>query len=435
MQAKDFQPNDLFSQIQGLVDQLEAERGARVAAEAADAAKTNLLTVVGQELRPPMEAVVATADRLLAGPLSAVQRRETETLGQSARRLLAALTEVVDLVTLETGEAELSVERFDLHALVKAAATALQARASAKGLTSGVDMAANCPRFIVGDAARVRQVLMGLIEAALQSTSEGSVRLFASVNDTKLPFTVRFDVTDTGPGLSEAEQKSLFEPSQDTARVGGRLGLPIARRLAEAMGGALGCDSALGHGTLYWFTFQAVVADDVAEDTADDTFPSLPVAAKASEPKTETKSEPKAQKAPGRLAGHLLVVEDNTVNRMLIGAYLDEFGLSYEMVDTGAASLMCLSVRSYDLVLMDTVLPDFDGQQLAKRIRALHIPSGEVPVVALIAHGAKDDGQELIEAGVNARVTKPIQGRALYAALAPFLTDTADNVIPISIAS
>ncbi len=117
----------------------------------------------------------------------------------------------------------------------------------------------------------------------------------------------------------------------------------------------------------------------------------------------------------------MLLVEGNTVNRMLIGAYLEEFGLTYEMADNGAAALMCLAARPYDLVLMDTVLPDYDGLQMAKRIRAMQAPSSEAPIVAVAASGTKQDFQDLVSAGVNARVGKPIQGRVLYAALAPFL--------------
>ena len=422
MQSKDFQPEDLFAQIQSLVDRLEAERAARQAAEASDAGKSNLLEIVGKELRAPMEAVATMADLLLASPLNAAQRRDTETLAQSARSLLGALGEVLDFATLETGEAELAIDQFDLHALVKRAASVLQTQANAMGLTTGVDMAANCPRFIVGDEVRVRQVLMGLIEAALQSTSEGSIRLYVSVNDAQYPLTVRFDVTDTGEGLSEDEQKSLFQPSEDLSRAGGRLGLPIARRLAEAMGGDVGCDSALGQGSLYWFTFQAVVADDVmdGEDLVVD------LVAGDVEPAREPKRRVVSKNA---LSGHVLVVESNTVSRMLIGAYLQDFGLTYEMVDSGSTALMCLAARPYDLVLMDTVLPDYDGLQMAKRIRSLHAASSDVPVVALAAAGAKDDFQELVVAGVNARVSRPIQGRALYAALVPFLPAKNDRVV------
>ncbi len=361
----------------------------------------------------PMQAVVAMAELLLDSELDAAQRRNTETLVQSARSLHASLTEVVDFAALESGEAELATERFDLHALVKSAASALQARASAKGLTTGVDMAANCPRFIIGDEARVRQVLMGLIEASLQSTFEGSIRLFASVNDAETPFTVRFDVTDTGAGLGEDERTNLFRPMAETSRAGGGLGLPIARRLAEAMGGDAGCDSAVGQGSLYWFTFRAVAAEAENAPLGEQGKPAV---------------------STGKLSGHVLVVEDNTVNSMLIGTYLGEFGLTYEVVGNGAAALMCLAARPYDLVLMDTVLPDYDGLKVAKQIRSMHVSSSEVPIVGIAARGAEKDDLAYVLAGINGRVTKPIQGRALHAALVPFLA-AQDEPVPVAEAS
>jgi CheY-like chemotaxis protein len=409
MQPKDFRPEDLFSQIQSLVDELEAERLARETAEAADAAKSNLLAMVGRELRPPMEAIVAMAELLRARQLDPSQRRYTETLAQSARSLLAALKDVLDFSLLEAGQVELATKRVDLRALVKSVASVLRARASEKGLMSSVDMGAHCPRFIVGDEVRVRQVLMSLIEAALQSTSEGSVRLYVSVNDGEDPLTVRFDITDTGAGLSKAEQEDLFQATRSEDG----FALPIARRLAEAMGGEVGCDSALGQGTLYWFTLQAARAEDEDETQAEEAGDTTP---------------------KGTLSGHVLVVEDNTVNRMLIGAYLDKFGLTYEMVKNGAAAIMCLAVRNYDLVLMDTVLPDYDGVQIAKRIRALHAPLSTVPIVALAAPGAKGADQDYVALGMNAQVPKPIEGRALYAALAPFLAAPEDGT-PIAEAS
>jgi len=202
--------------------------------------------------------------------------------------------------------------------------------------------------------------------------------------------------------LTKVEQENLFRPSADASSAGGGLDLPLARRFAEAMGGEAGCDSALGQGTLYWFRFQAERAEDDAEAEAQEG------PAKKATPK-------------GALSGHVLVVEDNTVNRMLIAAYLDEFGLTHEVVENGAAAIMCLAVRTYDLVLLDTVLPDYDGLEIAKRIRSWHAPSSEVPIVALAVPGAKDDDRDYVAAGMNALVSKPIEGRALYAALVPFL--------------
>ena len=167
MRPEDFQPDDQFTQIQGLVDELAAERAACEAAEAANKAKSDLMAMIGHELRTPMEAVVAMSELLLASPLDATQARYTETLYRSARSLLGVLSDLLDF---------------------------------------GVDIGADCPRFIVGDAARLRQVLLSLVDNALKFTAHGSVRLHASAQELDDRPILRFDVTDTGVGLTKAVQ-------------------------------------------------------------------------------------------------------------------------------------------------------------------------------------------------------------------------------------
>jgi CheY-like chemotaxis protein len=416
MRPEDFRPDDLFAQIQGLVDGLAAERRAREGAEAADKAKSELLAMVGHELRSPMEAVIAMADLLLASPLDPTQARYAETLHQSARSLLSVLNDVLDFSRLEAGRMELKQAPFDLHELIQGVGAALQARASEKGLTGGVDMGASCPRVIVGDAARLRQVLMSFVDNALKYTSIGSVRLHASASERDGRLLLRFDVTDTGVGLSKAVQERLFQPyvqidNRLAEQNGGTgLGLSIARKLALLMDGEVGCESVVGQGTLYWFTLPAGRAAQISVPAAR---PGKDVSPQAT------------------LSGHVLVVESNTVNRMLIGSYLDEFGLTHEVATSGGAAVMSLAAKTYDLVLMDTAMPDLDGIETAKRIRSLHAPSSQVPIVALIAHGMKADCGAYLAAGMDAYVSKPIRGRELYAALAPFLA--ADKGEPITL--
>ncbi|MDJ0513416.1 MAG: response regulator [Methyloceanibacter sp.] len=466
MQGNEIHADDLYGQIEGLVAQLESERRARLAAEAANAGTLGLIDLVSKKLRPPMESVTALSDRLLEGPLNLAQRRDAQSLSHSMHRILSALTEVLDFSTLQSGEADFSVEPFDFHALVRETASALQACAAAKGLTSSVDMAPNCPRHLVGDGMRVRQVLMALMETSIQATADGSIRLYVSVNDLASPVTVRFDITDTSPGLTPEQQIELFQPSTDMSRSDGGLGLPIAQRIAEAMGGEVSCDSAIGQGALYWFTFQALVDErqtepqvleqgsaDVLELGAEDAVAPVvpkpfglnaqpvgnesgmepafapeaePLAVPMPEPAVECAPEkaPEAAATPGHvgsLAGHVLMIEDNTVNRLLIGAYLDEFGLTYDVAETGAAALICLDRRPYDLVLMDTVLPDYRGLQLVQRIRSQESASAHVPIVALATLSDNEDEKTYVEAGVNASVDKPIRGAELYAALVPLV--------------
>lgn len=405
MRPEDFRPDDLFAQIQGLVDGLADERRAREAAEAADKAKSELLAMVGHELRTPMEAVIAMAELLLASPLDPTQQRYAGTLHQSARSLLGVLNDVLDFSRLEAGRFELDQASFDLHDLVQGVAAMLQIRANEKGLTAGVDIGANCPRFIVGDAARLRQVLISLVDNALKFTAIGSVRLHASASEVDGRLLLRFDVTDTGVGLSKAVQERLFQPYvqlDNTAanQDGGTgLGLSIARKLGLLMGGEIGCESVVGQGTHYWFVLPA-----------ERPRVNLPV----SKPGNDVQPQ-------GALSGHVLVVEDNAVNRMLIVTYLDEFGLTHDVVTSGGAAVMNLAAGSYDLVLMDTAMRDLDGVETTRRIRSLHAPASHVPIVALIAHGMKSDCGAYLAAGMDAYVSKPIRGRELYAALAPFL--------------
>jgi signal transduction histidine kinase len=174
MQPQEFRARDLSAQIRRLIDGLAAEREARKAAETADKAKSELLSTISHELRTQMEAVVSMAEPLLATRLDETQQRHAETPLQSSRSLLDALNDVLDFSRLETGRFETDPVAFDLHALIHEVAAELQARANDKGLTGSVDIGTSCPRLVIADATRLRQVLMGLIDNSLKYTSIGS---------------------------------------------------------------------------------------------------------------------------------------------------------------------------------------------------------------------------------------------------------------------
>jgi CheY-like chemotaxis protein len=442
MRPEDFKGDDLFAQIQNLVERLAAERRLRETAEAADKAKSELLATTGHELRAPIESVVALIRLLSASPLDPAQRRYTDMLAQAARSLLWVIDDIFDLTYLEAGRLELDRAAFDLHTMLDEVWSVLQAHAGDKGLTSGVDIGASCPDLVIADEARIRQVLMSLIDTALKETTEGSVRLHASAIDVNGLWRLRFDVTNTGRGHSRSERAQLFAPmlkvpSATADRPGGTgLELAIARKLAALMGGEVGCDSAVGKGSLYWFTLDA---EHVAEESleAEPLLLSEPLAAEPlaieplllSEPlaaellATESKPEPEPQ---AKLSGHVLVVEDNAVNRMLIATYLDEFGVSHDMVASVGTAILNLASKHYDAVLMDVMMPDLDGVEAARRIRALRAPAAEVPIVALVS-AKKGDRGVYLSAGMDAYVSKPIRGRELYRVLAPFLAKDAGD--------
>jgi CheY-like chemotaxis protein len=401
MQPEDFKADDLFGQIEALVAALSIEREAREQAEAADRAKSELLALVSHELRTPLGAVTSMAELLLSGPLEPTQRRYAETLAQSTRSLLNVLNDILDYTKLEAGRFEIAAAPFDLHDLIKSAGNALAARAEEKGLHHSCHIGTGVPRYIEADASRIRQVLANLIDNAVKFTSRGSVNLHVNAGETDGKLNLRFDVIDTGLGLNEEQRERLFLPyvqvnSTIASQYGGTgLGLSIARRLVELMGGEIGCESAPGQGSLFWFTIPAKRAPRTAMTDLEPT---------------------------GRLNGHVLVVEDNAVNRMLVAAYLDEFGLTHDMAEDGAEALARLAARSYDLVLMDVVMPGVDGVEATKRIRAMREDIAEIPIVALTAHAMKGDREEYLAAGMDSYISKPIRGRDLFAALAPYLS-------------
>ncbi len=431
MRPEDFEPGDLFTQIHNLVERLAAERRAREAAEGAERSKSELLAMIGHELKAPVETLSSVSELLRLSPLDPAQRRYTEMIAQSSQSLRGVIGDIGDLTKLEAGRLELAPAEFDLHAMIREVGQALQARASAKGLTSGVDIGASCPQLVVADECRIRQVLTTLLDASLSSTLEGSVRLHASALDVNGRWRLRFDVTDTGRGYGTAERARLFTPvlkvqsAASASREGSGLELAIARKLALLMGGEVGCDSAPGKGSLYWFTLAAGHAGQAFSaarpEQREPAALDEPVLELAEVEAVATASAQEAERQ-AKLQGHLLVIENNAVNRMLIAAYLDEFGVSYEMVGTGAAALLSLAAKRYDLVLMGMKMPDLDGIEATKRIRALQTPSGEVPIVALVSVKSGDRGAYLA-AGMDAYVSKPVRGRELYRVLARFLRE------------
>jgi len=405
MQPEDFGPDDLFAQIQSLVEAVDAERQMRERAQAADSAKSELLAVVSHELRTAMGTVISMSELLLNGPLDGTQQRYAETLQQSAKSLLTVLNDILDYSKLEAGRFELYSAVFDLHEIIKGVGSEVQAQAREKGLKVVVNVGTSCPRFIKGDATRVRQVLTNLTDNAVKFTSSGAVHVHANAGEVNGRLTLRFDVTDTGIGFSEFQRERLFQPyvqgdRTKTSDYGGTgLGLSIARRLVELMGGEIGCESALGQGSLFWFT----IPTERGETTPFKDAPGT-----------------------GTLTGHVLVVEDNAMNRMLIGAYLEEFGLTYDLVENGGEALAQLTAKGYDLVLMDIMMPELDGVETTKRIRKLGSDAAEVPIVALTAHAMKCDREDYLAAGMDGYVSKPVRGRDLFAALVPYLSDDED---------
>jgi two-component system sensor histidine kinase/response regulator len=376
-------------------------------AQADDKAKSELLATVSHEVRTPLGAIISMADLLLGTELNDRQRHFAETLEQSGRSLLTVLNEILDFTKLDAGRFELEVVSFDFTEMMKSIGEELQARANGKGLASSVDIAEGCAQHLRGDPVRIRQILNNLIDNALKFTEAGSVRIRAGYGHDGDEIVLRFEVEDTGIGLTAQQITGLFEPyaqadSSVAVKYGGTgLGLSIARQLAQLMGGELGCESTADVGSMFWFTVR--VRDAVK-------------AAPVSQQQESTKA------TLGPLSGHMLIVEDNDINQMLIAAYLDQFGLTYEIAKNGQEAVDMVQKRHYDVVLMDIMIPVMDGLEATKQIRALAEPVSTVPIIALTANAMKGNREAYLGAGMDGYVSKPLNAADLFTALTDHLS-------------
>jgi len=386
---------------------LNAERTARARAEAESGAKSELLATVSHEVRTPLGAIISMAELLLATTLDDRQRHYAETLQRSGRGLLTLLNDILDYSKLEAGRFELEQVPFGFAELMQSVSEGLKARAGEKGLASSVDIAEAFPEKLIGDPVRIAQILNNLSDNALKFTEQGSVRIRAGYGRDGDDIVLRLEVCDTGVGLTPEQIAHLFEPweqggSSVAVNYGGTgLGLSIARQLTQTMGGDLGCESSPGQGSMFWFTIRLREADNAAPNQQIVAQPSSVVI--------------------GPLSGHVLIVEDNDVNQMLIAAYLDQFGVSHETAVNGRQAVQMMQQNRFDVVLMDIMMPDMDGLEATRQIRALEGAAATVPIIALTANAMRGDREIYLAAGMDGYLSKPVSAADIFTALCQHL--------------
>lgn len=364
-------------------------------AKAATNAKTTFLANMSHEIRTPLNSIIGITDTLAETPLDDRQASFVEILRRANSQLLTIINDILDLSKVEAGEAELKPRPFELQSVLDELIAVLNFRAKEKGLLFSVDVAPAIGTCFIGDAARLRQVLMNLINNAIKFTNQGEVSLRITANDSSRPGNLLFCVSDSGIGIPKSKLKDIFKAftqadSTTTRHYGGTgVGLSITKNLVELMKGQIWVESVPESGSVFYFT--------------------------ATLPTYETQTQPPKEKgikdsvSPQCL--RILVVDDVDDNRNLLGIYLQNSGHNISYAKSGIEALAMVQRENFDVIFMDVQMPGMDGYETTRHIRALEKQKGRTGarILACTANAFAEDIEKSLQAGCDMHLSKPIR--------------------------
>ena len=393
--------------MRDITDRRMAESSLRKAkedAEAASRAKAQFLAAISHEMRTPLTGILGALDLMQASDLSEQQRRFVRTANRSGHALLSVISDVLDISRLEAGKVDIEAKRLNLEEIVGDVVEIVGSLAEERSNTISVRLDERLPSTLMGDPARIRQVLLNFATNAVKFTYGGSVtisaRLLGRSGDRA---DVELSVTDTGPGISEGDQKKLFQNftqidnAASSSMGGSGLGLAISKRLVDLMSGTIGVNTAVNKGSRFWFILPLGIGagTDAAKPEAVDVRTDKPLDAEK----------------------RILIVDDNETVRTIVTGQLAVAGHHAESAESAVKALSMMKSSSYDAVILDISMPVVDGFEALHIMRRLPGAAGRTPVIALTAHALSDVRDRCKAAGFDHFLTKPVRADDLAAVI------------------